>query len=628
MDVNALADLRILILILCLALIPGWFLLAITGIWRQWQPLVRWIVAVGIGIAFYPVLFYLSRLILPEFQIGFNKLVLLLVAMMAITIWRLRKCWKEQFAFSTSEWVALGVFGATLFTRLWLAHLRPYPAWSDSLHHTLLTQLTALNGRLPYTLDPYESVPLSMYHLGLYALSGSLQILSQVPAYTALLWTVQFLNGLCGVGVYLVLDRSVGRKAALVGTAVAGLLSFQPSWYVNWGRDTQVASQAILLIGWWVTWEAIQNWAKPERPPKVELFGWTIAAALLSAGVFLLHFRVAGFYLPLLAFSALWELYKSIRRKNPRRAIAGIAIIGAFSILLALPALINALNVYIQGRSQVSNVEAFASSTYYQFPLDAIFSIGMQPWLFWLAAACAIFLLLRRSKFGFLILIWIGLLWLEGNAYLFKIPMLAFTNYGAVIIMYYLPLSLIIGAGFEEFFLFIPWLNRSLWAQQASLVILLLVGFAGGVQRITEIEPYRYFLTNEDLTAMNWINQNTPADALFAINTYNWLGSNPHGTDGGFWIPYFTGRKTTTGTMMNGLGSQEYRNQITDYAKLVDQLGKQSVLASDLCNKGINYVYLGEKRGNFTGAGILAENIVNGVKVYDQQGVQIYKVCP
>ncbi|MDO8969560.1 MAG: hypothetical protein Q7U74_02665, partial [Saprospiraceae bacterium] len=339
-------ELRLFLVIACLVLIPGWALIAVTGLWRRWPTLIRWIVAAGVGIAFYPVLFYFSRLVLPDFHLGLNKLGLLLAFFLVITVWRLRSNMKDQLSFSNSEWIGIGIFGAILFTRVWIAHLRPLPAWSDSLHHTLLTQLTAENGLLPYTLDPYESVSLAMYHLGLYSLTGSLEIFTQLPAYTALLWMVQVLNGLCGLGIYLVLDTRVGRKAALVGSLVAGLLSFQPSWYVNWGRDTQIASQSILLIAWWITWEAMRAWAKPVKTPRLELLGWTLAAALMTAGLFLLHFRVAGFYLPLLAFSAIWELVQGYRQKHFKATLLGIAIVGIISVLFVLPALIGALNVY------------------------------------------------------------------------------------------------------------------------------------------------------------------------------------------------------------------------------------------------------------------------------------------
>ncbi len=234
MDIqNFLMELRIFITIFILLMLPGWAMLALSGLWRRWESLQRWIVALGLGIAFYPVLFYFARWIVPFWTIGPYKLLALLVVCAGSTVWRLRPDWRAQFDFARSEWIALAILGTTLLTRCWILRDHPYPAWTDSLHHTILTQLTAVNGQLPLTMAPYTPVSLDQYHLGLYALTVSLQWLTRVPAHTALLWMAQFLNGICDIGVYLLLDRYSGRRAALVGAIVAGLLVQHPAFYFN-----------------------------------------------------------------------------------------------------------------------------------------------------------------------------------------------------------------------------------------------------------------------------------------------------------------------------------------------------------------------------------------------------------
>ncbi len=45
--------------------LPGWFLFTLGELWRHWTGLQRWIVAIGLSVAFYPVLFYWMRLVLP-----------------------------------------------------------------------------------------------------------------------------------------------------------------------------------------------------------------------------------------------------------------------------------------------------------------------------------------------------------------------------------------------------------------------------------------------------------------------------------------------------------------------------------------------------------------------------------
>jgi hypothetical protein len=222
--------------------------------------LQRWCLAVCISIAFYPVFFYWSRILFPSLRLGPHKIQFILVLWGITIIWRLRSYWREQIDFDRWEVLGLFVMAATLFTRYWILRDHPYPAWTDSLHHTLITQLTATGGKLPNDLQPFSPVPLGMYHLGLYSISGLVQMLANVPAHTALLLTAQTLNGLCPVGVYLLLDRKINRQGAVIGTLIVGLVSFQPAWYVNWGRFTQLASQTILLAAVLITWENIRNY--------------------------------------------------------------------------------------------------------------------------------------------------------------------------------------------------------------------------------------------------------------------------------------------------------------------------------------------------------------------------------
>jgi hypothetical protein len=177
-------------------LLPGWAILSFNQNWRRWQGLQRWCVAIGLSIAFYPVLFYTTRLVLPFLTFGPFKMGALLVVCGILIAWQMRRHWREQFAFDWLEWAAFAAFGMTLFTRFWVIRDYPYPAWSDSLHHVLLTQLTAVQGKLPTGLEPYFPISLGQYHLGLYSLSATVEWLTQVPAHSALLWTAQVLNGL------------------------------------------------------------------------------------------------------------------------------------------------------------------------------------------------------------------------------------------------------------------------------------------------------------------------------------------------------------------------------------------------------------------------------------------------
>src|SRR3990172_3892808 len=161
----------ILLWLFAIFFIPGWAFISVFRIGDNWPSLHRWIFAIALSIAFFPILFYFSRLLLPDLHIGRNKLVLMFLVFIGLIFSGQWKRWKNQFAFNQLELIALVVFIVTIFVRFSLAYRYPFPAWSDSLHHTLITQLTALNGQLPYSLAPYEPSVLNMYHLGLYSLT-------------------------------------------------------------------------------------------------------------------------------------------------------------------------------------------------------------------------------------------------------------------------------------------------------------------------------------------------------------------------------------------------------------------------------------------------------------------------
>lgn len=625
-------ELRIFLVLAGMLLIPGWFALALTGIWKRWPGLQSWLLAIGISIAFYPVLFYTARFILPWLTFGPYKMSALLILMLILTVWLLRREGATFRKLDLLEWIALAVFGVTLFTRFWIIRDQPYPAWSDSLHHALLTQLTAVQGQLPYTLDPYFPVPLDQYHLGLYTLSATLQWIAQVPAHTALLWTAQMLNALCGIGVYLVLDRKVGRVGAIAGFVTASLLLSQPALYVNWGRFTQLSSQVILLIGWLLVWEALAVWAKARQHQWREVLGYTLLAAITTASVFLLHFRVAAFYLPLVALIALWMVWISRRERSALTpTMAGLLAVGGLSLLLVMPVLVDAMQVYVESKAAQSAVHTSTTgrssmADYYHFDLSSFpYLIGASTWFLWLAVAALVIGLIRRSKLVLACLFWLVYLFGLGYAYLLGIRLLNLTNLGAVLIMLYLPIGIVVGVAITE----ILGLFRGQRAVAYGVSgFFLIVGILAAPARATTIESYRYFVTQSDVAAMEWINTHTEPDALFAVNTYFWLPGAPHGTDAGYWIPYLAQRRTTAGVMISSLGSEDYKDEWISISQHIEALETSLEDLTMLKTHDVDYIYIGAS-GDFASIGLTADLLQKSDKlilVYEQDGTAIFQL--
>ena len=628
-------ELKTLITIIFMLLVPGWAILAATNLWRNFEAIERWVLAIGMSIAFYPVLYYLTRALIPSLRLGQNKLIVLLVGLLTLIAWILRKNWREQFKLGKYAGPFLFILALTLLTRFWLAHNYPYPAWTDSLHHILLTDLVGTTGKLPFDLQPYAPTILDQYHLGLYALTGSLQVLAEIPAHQALLWMTQAINGLCGLGVFIFLSKKVSPLAGLTGMAVVGLFSFQPALYFSWGRFTQGSSQSILLIATFATWEAIKVWKERGKVGRVRALALTSVSALLIAGVFLIHFRAAAFLLPLIMIICVYEFALAIKnKKHVVRTFLAIVSVAVVSLVLILPALLPAMDFYVDRRSEpaqaTSNetVDDMGDNHYFaNYDIESLYSVGAKKWLIGLTLFGILIGLFRKNNVVILfMIIWLLTLFGAGLLYRLNIPILAFTNMTGMMIMLYLPIGVIVGVLAEDLWQVFTLERHESWASGLQWALLFLAVIAA-IYRLGEVQSFRQFMTSADEKAMDWIEDNTPRDAVFAVHTYYWLPDSPHGSDAGYFIPYYANRETTASTMISNLGPGH--DEVMIESEAVMSLYSSSPDIGALCELGIYYIYDGVK-SPFDGSqfNIPAIVQVEGTQaIYQDSGVSIYKLC-
>ena len=610
-----LADFILLAGLAVMLTLPGWALLTLSNVWRERRLLQRWALAISLSIATYPVLLYGLRLlgpwgVVPRWGWFFFFAACLLILGIKLVGDRTslpRLAHREVPA----TLAVLAVLGLSLLSRALVPVQEPFPAWSDSLHHALLTRLTAEQGQLPWSLLPYADVPLTMYHLGLYSLSGVLSQVVALPAHSALLWTAQVLNALSVVGVFLVLDRWAGRPAAVAGMVAVALFGQMPAYYANWGRFTQLSAQTILLPAWLLVWETTAGWHgrwKTERGP---LLWGAFFAALLTAGTFLLHFRAAAFYLALVLPAVIGLIAGAIRRKELGATLAALLLIGGLSLLLVAPVLIDALRYYLvpfapeAATVQTAAAPALSDSSYFKFNLADFPYLVAPVWLMAMAGLGLLVGLLRRNALALLTLAWVLLLFRMGYLYLTGSRMLAFTNLGAVLIMLYLPIGLLVGIGAGEALRFVAPARQG-WANGLVSAGLVVAALFFVRPRALELEPFRFFVTPTDRVAFAWINEHLPDDAAFVVNTYPWFPSAPHGTDAGYWLPYATGNRTSAGTMISNLGRNEHTGAVIEASTLAVTLAEDPAAMAPLAALGYRYLFLGA-RGNFEGTPLSAE---------------------
>lgn len=625
---------KTLLIIFALVLIPGWGIISLSNYWRKWDTLQRWFFAMCFSIAFWPILYYSSRFIFPSLRIGTNKLLVLFSFFVVLIVVNMRKNWREQFVFGDKAWIVLGILLLTLSTRLIVAYQFPYLAGDDSLHHSIITNIVATTGKLPYTLLPYDSANLNHYHLGLYTMTGPLQLLAGIRSDQALLWFSQFLNGICGVGVFLFLDRKVSRQAAILGMLSVGLFSVFPSWFVNWGRFTQLSAQTILLPAALVTWEALSSITDRKQSLSKKTIIELILAGFINAAVCLLHFRVAVFMLALILIICVSELLNN--RRDPAKIkvlLVRILLIGLITAVFILPTLIAGLKSYIDQRviKEATNQGAslLTDQWYYSSGDKATLKLTLNSSPFLALGMIGIFaglLSKKNKKLSMITFVWILCLIGFSQLYRFNINVLAFTNITAVLLALYLPIG--IGSGILWNTLFEK--KDSGFIKQMRTIAIVLLVFTGVITyyvRIKDFEPRRAFMTDADKTAMEWIKANTNHDAVFGVNTNFLNPTMPYGTDAGYWLPVYAERQTTALTLLASL-SDDYQFNL-DRSKTIPEFYKTGDLAP-LCEYGIDYLYSGVKdplgSKDLAKLSNLLEND-NIQLIYEKDSVQVFKVC-
>jgi hypothetical protein len=334
---------------------------------------------------------------------------------------------------------------------------------------------------------------------------------------------------------------------------------------------------------------------------------------MLSAAVFLLHFRVAVFYLPLLGLAWLWELCKARAEAGQRSFVLGTAVLGGLALLLVLPAAWDAVHAFMVKQAGLSQVAAstvqIVREGYFEFPWESVPILAAREWLLAVAVLCAGLSVLRRNGLAVVTLLWTASLYLLANTYHLGLGFPNLTNLGAVLIMFYLPIGIVAGIATEEVLQSLGRQRRQSFALAVAALILL-AGFVASHVRVLDIESHRYFVTAEDVQAMEWIVAHTDEHALFAVNTYFWFPHHPHGTDAGYWIPYFTGRNITAAVMLLSLATPDYQASVVQLSQAAEGLTADSYGSSleELRSLGVDYVYVGAK-GDFTGPSLDAAQL-------------------
>lgn len=623
-----------------LLLIPGSALLHALYLPSRELPLPSYsALAVGVGLALYPLLFVWTDLC--NWHWGFWYALIPGLAGATYWAWQvyrgrdallrnivrrndvIRNAAMHNVLADVALWFVLAL---VIFTRFWVVRNLEGPMWGDGMQHTMIVQLLLDNGGLFNSWQPYASIETFTYHFGFHAVSAAFAWLTGLEARFATLWMGQIFNVLAIVTLIPLADWLSGGKrwAGVLAVLVAGLLSPMPMFYLNWGRYTQLAGQAILPVVVMLTWRWLDE---PFRLSRRQL----ILGALLWAGLGLTHYRVLIF--GMLALLAWW--LAAGRRAINLLSLRNSFFLGAAGGIVFLPWFVRVWGgqILVLFGNQLNTPAASISEFTQQYNSLGDLQVFL-PYILWilLTIAAARLLWLRNGAVGIL-LTWAGLLFLGANPRWLNLPGEGALSNFAVFLMAYLFAALLISAWLAQFNVG----RFAGWSAALLLLVTLGVGMYAAPRRIREIDPMTHaLLTRADVRAGAWLAQNTPPEAKFFVNSFGAYVNARVGSDGGWWLPLTAHRQPSVRPLSGGFEQPVPLAVREQSARLADLLQTQGAVdapetLSLLHTLGYDYIYIGKRQGrvNFRGVtlnplALLASDAY--ALVYQQDGVWVFRV--
>ncbi len=604
----------IILLALLFIPLPGVLLLQLPPLrWRAWDGMAWWGTALALGTAVWPLIWYVFTLLGGHFT-GWLLWVMVIGCLSVYVFLYLRfHASRIMHHASPHHLLLLLILTAGFAVRLLAVRDLAAPPWVDAGRHALITAVMVANGQTISDYAPYMPVDRFPYHFGFHTISASLALMTGWPLERLLLVLGQLLNALVPLTVYTAVWLMTRRRnPAILAAFFVAIPFFFPAYYATWGRFTQLTAMLVMPVLLAFTWLLVRGGARWKR-------GWWVVA-LLAAGVFYIHFRVFLFYVPFVAVLWLWSWGRHGR---------WLLLSGLLAILFTLPRLLTLTTI-----TEPVQAISYNLPNYNEFPRSYINS-GWDRWFIWLAGFLLLPLLiglLRRRRWTALpvaLLLWVGLLFLLLAGEYLGLPSTSLVNLNSMYITLFLPLAIFLGVMLEQVW---RWLRQShwvllVWVYVAAGVLVTAVTLFGLRQQIGILNPDTILVRPADLPALAWLDENVPADAKIAVNSWKWLGETWAGGDGGAWIvPLNQPPRTTTTPPADYIYSPALAQEVRAFNEAATAVTDWAAAdtAVWLREQGITHLFVGQ-RGGFLDPAALHRN--PGLRViYAADGVFVFEI--
>ena len=611
-------------------LCPGYALLVILKPQHAFDIVEMLCAAGGLSIAAVPLVLYASTYLGLQLTAGRTIGFLLVAGGVCLwDWWRRFSGWRNRMHQRIDPVnLLLGVvFLMSLGARIWMVRDIAYPLWTDSYHHTIITQLIIDMGKVPSSYEPYAPIDQFTYHFGFHALSAWVHWLSGSPVPRSVVLVGQIINALAVPSCYLLTLRLFrSRSAGLVSALVVGLVSQMPTLFVNWGRYSQLSGQTLLPVLMILTIDAFDPRAAP-------VYDW-ILGGIGAAGLFLVHIRIFLFYGLFAGLLLLFKLARALHRRKPDQVkylftggvtMAGVALIVTAPWLWRFYKGFGSTVIH----ELVQGYQPQRDSSYFAWRAQDVIDFGMQGYLLILAAMGGLWGIFKRESNIYLMVIWLASMFIAANCYLVGLTPLV--SNVTVIILIYLFGAVMIGYLAGELIRLSMacasnrrWISHiPRWCASTGFVLATAVGVRYTVRLV---EPQNGFVRPADLDAMQWIQKNVPQEALFHISTRFWTPLVAHGLDAGYWLPFLATRQTTIPPETYASdGSAEYMSSINQRAHELLEAGTPGQLWRVAVKYGVTHIYIG-RRPTYLRPEFFLTDPAHFNTLYSEDGVWIFEV--
>ncbi len=639
---------------------PGAALLK--AFWPAW-PTHWWIeklaLSVGVSLAVYPILLLWTKLV--GLHLGALYAWLPPLAGLAWLAWDGRRglahfwsqarqlgFWRARLSLYFAhpagwlpEALVIVLLGLGLGCRFWAIRTLDFPMWGDAYQHTMMAQLIVDNGGLFDSWQPYAEMSSFTYHYGFHTAVALLHWITGLELRLAILWMGQIMNGLAAlVLIPLALRLQPSRWTAVAMAGLVGLALPTPMIYTGWGRYTQLSGQLIMPAAIYLAWDTLESSGPAQGRIRQNLLNW-----ITLCGLALTHYRVAVFGAMFFPAYFLVNGFAGSFRQSLRR----IFWLGIGAAVLFLPWLWHLFSGYLMRIAYDFTRVPVAQFTPEQAGSLLTQTLTYAPLGFWLAGLASIMWGMWLHERRLLVVVtWWLLNLLAANPQWLQLGGQGIVDNFTLMIAAYIPISLAAApsAGWLTQYLgdcLAPRRLPAVWIQRAAraglAAALVLGGAAYARQRSLDIKPTAGMLaTRADLRAAAWIQHNLPPETVFLVNSFSaYAGSSVVGSDGGWWLPLLTGRRTTLPplTYVSEQGPRpEYRLWVN---QLTETIAKEGVLGPAVRNllarREVSYVYLGQRQGsvNNPSGGLDPQLLLSSPNfqlVYHQDQVYIFAFKP